>query len=94
MAELLCRVFRDADIFARLGGDEFVVLLPGTGSEHCQRIKERLNHAIDDFNSHSGKPYQLSCSLGIVIYDASMPPNLDQLLRHADEEMYSCKVKR
>ncbi|MFQ2171530.1 diguanylate cyclase domain-containing protein [Aeromonas veronii] len=49
---------------------------------------------MDDFNSHSGKPYQLSCSLGIVIYDASMPPNLDQLLRHADEEMYSCKVKR
>lgn len=94
MAELLCRVFRDADIFARLGGDEFVVLLPGTGSEHCQRIKERLNHAIDDFNSHSGKPYQLSCSLGIVIYDASIPPDLDQLLRQADEEMYVCKGQR
>ena len=87
-------MFRDADIFARLGGDEFVVLLPGTGSEHCQRIKERLNYAISDFNDHSGKPYQLSCSLGIVIYDASIPPDLDQLLRQADEEMYVCKGQR
>ncbi len=94
MAELLCRVFRDSDIFARLGGDEFVVLLPGTCNENCQRIKERLHHALSDFNSHSGKPYQLSCSLGIVIYDASMPPDLDRLLRQADEEMYACKVKR
>lgn len=94
MAELLCRVFRDADIFARLGGDEFVVLLPGAGNEHCQEIKERLHQAMNDFNSHSGKPYQLSCSLGIVVYDTSTPPDLDQLLRQADEEMYVCKVQR
>ncbi|WDO03066.1 sensor domain-containing diguanylate cyclase [Aeromonas allosaccharophila] len=94
MAELLCRVFRDADIFARLGGDEFVVLLPGTSGENCHRIKERLYQATNDFNSNSGKPYQLSCSLGIVVYDATMPPDLDQLLRQADEEMYSCKVQR
>ncbi|EKP0299055.1 sensor domain-containing diguanylate cyclase [Aeromonas veronii] len=94
MAELLCRVFRDADIFARLGGDEFVVLLPGAGNEHCQKIKERLHQAMSDFNSHSGKPYQLSCSLGIVVYDTSTPPDLEQLLRQADEEMYVCKVQR
>ncbi|TNJ11833.1 GGDEF domain-containing protein [Aeromonas veronii] len=94
MAELLCRVFRDADIFARLGGDEFVVLLPSTDREHWQRIKERLNNVLSDFNKHSGKPYQLSCSLGIVTYDASMPPDLDKLLRQADEDMYARKVQR
>ncbi|MFB0625722.1 GGDEF domain-containing protein, partial [Aeromonas hydrophila] len=31
MAGLMCRVFREADIFARLGGDEFAVLLLGSG---------------------------------------------------------------
>ncbi|MGL5305589.1 GGDEF domain-containing protein [Aeromonas jandaei] len=94
MAELLCRVFRDADISARLGGDEFVVLLPGTGHEHSSRIKERFYNALENFNHTSGKPYQLSCSLGIVVYDALTPPNLDSLLCLADEEMYSCKLKK
>ncbi|MGL5500654.1 MAG: diguanylate cyclase domain-containing protein [Plesiomonas shigelloides] len=53
-----------------------------------------MHQAMSNFNSHSGKPYQLSCSLGIVFYDTSTPPDLEQLLRQADEEMYVCKVQR
>lgn len=94
MAELLCHVFRDADIFARLGGDEFVALLPGTGNEHYQRIQERFYQALEHFNASSGKPYQLSCSVGIVGYDATTPPDLELLLRLADEKMYTCKSAR
>ena len=91
MAELLCKVFRDADIFARLGGDEFVVLLPGAGSEDYQQIKGRLDRALDEFNGLESKPYRLSCSLGLVGYDATLPPDIDMLLRSADSEMYRCK---
>lgn len=91
MAELLCRVFRDADIFARLGGDEFVVLLPGTGPEHSGTVKERLAQALHRFNVESDKPYKISCSMGVVNYDASTPPNLDELLHLADLHMYHCK---
>ncbi|MGX5835974.1 sensor domain-containing diguanylate cyclase [Aeromonas piscicola] len=91
MAELLCNVFRDADIFARLGGDEFVVLLPGIGYEHCQRIQERFNQALESFNTNNGKPYQLSCSMGIVGYDAKNAPDINMLLRLADDGMYCCK---
>ena len=94
MAELLCRVFRDADIYARLGGDEFVVLLPGTGNEHCKRIQERFEQALNELNANCGKPYQLSCSVGIIDYDAVTPPDIDTLLRLADERMYSCKSRR
>jgi len=57
MAKLFCDVFRDADIFARLGGDELVVLLLGIGGEHCQRIQERFNQALESFNDNNGKPY-------------------------------------
>ncbi|MGL4517368.1 MAG: sensor domain-containing diguanylate cyclase [Shewanella sp.] len=91
MAEILCNVFRDADIFARLGGDEFVVLLPGSGSEHGQRTLKRLNQALKNFNANSGKPYQLSCSIGIVEYDATTAPDINMLLCLADDEMYCCK---
>lgn len=94
MAELLCRVFRDADIYARLGGDEFVVLLPGTENTHCKRIQERFEEALNEFNTNGGKPYQLSCSVGIIDYDAVTPPDLDTLLRLADEKMYLCKSGR
>lgn len=91
MAELLCNMFRDADIIARLGGDEFVVLLPGAASEHCSGIQTRFNQALESFNANNRKPYQLSCSMGIVGYDATTAPDINMLLRLADDEMYFCK---
>lgn len=91
MAKILCNVFRDADIVARLGGDEFVVLLPGACEEHGQRVQERLNKALEHFNANNGKLYQLSCSMGIIGYDATTAPDINMLLRLADDEMYCGK---
>ncbi|MBL0563273.1 sensor domain-containing diguanylate cyclase [Aeromonas hydrophila] len=91
MAELLCKMFRNADIIARLGGDEFVVLLSGTSNEYCSGIQARFTQALESFNTNNGKPYQLSCSMGIVGYDATTAPDINMLLRLADDEMYICK---
>lgn len=91
MAEFLCKMFRNADIIARLGGDEFVVLLSGTANEHCSGIQARFTQALESFNANNGKPYQLSCSMGIVGYDATTAPDINMLLRLADDEMYICK---
>jgi len=91
MASLMCGVFRDADIFARLGGDEFAVLLPGTGPAEVPRVLARLDEALAGFNRESGKPYRLSCSVGVGHYDALSPPALDLLLQQADKQMYDCK---
>jgi GGDEF domain-containing protein len=38
MAESLCPVFRDADMFSRLGGDELIVILPGTEVEIAKEL--------------------------------------------------------
>lgn len=91
MAELLCKIFRDADIIARLGGDEFVVLLPGSANENFPVIQTRFNQTLESFNANNGKPYKLSCSMGIVGYDATTAPDINMLLRLADDEMYFCK---
>ena len=91
MAELLCKIFRDADIIARLGGDEFVVLLPGSANENFPVIQTRFNQTLESFNANNGKPYKLSCSMGIVGYDAMTAPDINMLLRLADDEMYICK---
>lgn len=90
-ASIINMVFRNADICARLGGDEYVVLLPETKSENFKNIKDRLTQTFNEFNKNSGKAYTLSCSIGIVGYDATTPPDLNLLLRLADEAMYRCK---
>lgn len=56
-----------------------------------QSINNRINQIFDEFNKHSGKVYNLSCSIGYVEYDATTPPDLNLLLRLADEAMYRCK---
>lgn len=93
MSAILCGVFRNADIFARLGGDEFAVLLPGVDIENTINVTNRLEQSLHNFNNESGKPYKLSCSIGVVNYDASYEPNLDYLLHQADQTMYKRKLR-
>ncbi|CAJ1795738.1 sensor domain-containing diguanylate cyclase [Aeromonas veronii] len=90
-ASLINLIFRNADICARLGGDEYVVLLPETNMKNVDSINQRVIQTFNEFNKHSGKVYTLSCSIGVVEYDATTPPDLNMLLRLADEAMYRCK---
>lgn len=90
-ASLINMIFRNADICARLGGDEYVVLLPETDCENFKSINDRVTQTFNEFNQYSGKAYTLSCSIGIVGYDATTPPDLNLLLRQADEAMYRSK---
>ncbi|RQM75355.1 sensor domain-containing diguanylate cyclase [Aeromonas jandaei] len=90
-ARLINMIFRSSDVCARLGGDEYVVLLPEESSEYFKYMRSRIVSAFEEFNVHSGKPYTLSCSIGMVSYDPATPPDLNMLLRLADEEMYRCK---
>lgn len=90
-ARLINIIFRNADVCARFGGDEYVVLLPETNINYIESINNRINQIFDEFNKHSGKVYTLSCSIGVVEYDATTPPDLKILLRLADEAMYRCK---
>ncbi|MFQ1856165.1 GGDEF domain-containing protein, partial [Aeromonas veronii] len=90
-ASLINLIFRNADICARLGGDEYVVLLPETNMNNVDSINQRVIQTFNEFNKHSGKVYNLSCSIGYVEYDATTPPDLNLLLRLADEAMYRCK---
>lgn len=94
MARLLCKVFRNADIFARLGGDEFVVLLPDIGPGMVPGVLARFDEALAQFNLEAGKPYRLACSTGVAHYDPAMPPELELLLMQADRQMYNHKRGR
>lgn len=87
---------REVDIVARYGGDEFVLVLLGadveTGSTIAERVRERV--ATHQFRaatgSGAGDIVQVTVSIGL----AAFPENArtkEQLLRMADETMYSSK---
>lgn len=90
-AELLRQSFRDSDIIARLGGDEFAVLIINAVENSDRIIAERLQSNFDEYNAHSGKPYQLSISFGIVPIKSDAPASIEETMKNADEAMYEQK---
>lgn len=85
-ARALTSSFRRQDLVSRLGGDEFVVFADGYRSESDARhIAERVVAKISEIDS------RLSCSLGITQRRVGDNHDVKELLRQADEAMYSAK---
>jgi two-component system, cell cycle response regulator len=91
MTEVLRRTFRACDVLARIGGDEFVAL--GLDADHggADVIVDRLQNNVAEFNAEAGRPYRLSASTGMAVFDPDQPLELDELLARADSAMYSQK---
>lgn len=93
-ATALRDTFRESDIVARLGGDEFVVLLIGGLEDRGEGAMKRLHARLEARNGRKLRPYTLSLSLGLAIYDHNQPHSLDDLKRHADALMYEQKRRK
>lgn len=85
-ADLLQKAFRSSDVVARIGGDEFAVLLPRISRETVDQILLRLKMAIQQANEENPE-FLLGVSIGMAI-SHSKNPNLNQLFREADHNMY------
>jgi len=93
-ARALLKTFRDSDVVARVGGDEFAVLVTGITGPEVHRALERLNGRIARRNHGFRDKYALRYSAGVVTFDAERHHDLDELLRDADQCMYSHKRDR
>jgi diguanylate cyclase (GGDEF)-like protein/PAS domain S-box-containing protein len=93
-ASILLETFRDSDIIARIGGDEFVVLQIRAPDDSLSVSTDRLHENLAKHNLHSEKPYNLSLSLGSVVYNPADGKTLDQLLEEADAKMYEQKKSK
>lgn len=93
-ASLLRGLVRQSDVLARLGGDEFVLLLAALDGNADATIRRRLNERLDLVNAQSGRQYQLSISIGVVIANPATPLDRDELLARADELMYQEKQRK
>ena len=94
VANILMETFREGDIVARIGGDEFVVIPIGTAGDNVELIVNRLQKAVEMYNSNSKHAYKLSISAGIAYFDTWSPCTINELLSQADKSMYKQKRNR
>jgi diguanylate cyclase (GGDEF)-like protein len=91
VAGRVAECLRPGDVAARLGGDEFAVLLPGLADSRAAtgvagRIVERLHQPFEVM----GAEVVVAASIGVAT-GASGELGGDDLLRNADEAMYTAK---
>ncbi|MBR1555339.1 MAG: GGDEF domain-containing protein [Oscillospiraceae bacterium] len=73
----------------RYGGDELIGLL--TLDCDASQIRNEIQSYLDDYNQHSGKPYQVSASIGI--YTAAVE-SFESMFEKADALMYEEKKNK
>lgn len=87
-------IVRDSDTLARLGGDEFVAVLNHFQQEQQgAMLLDRLLEAIQKPIEIDGKRLQISASFGVSVFPQKDGIDPDQLLRQADQAMYTAKTR-
>jgi diguanylate cyclase (GGDEF)-like protein len=88
---LLAEQVRDLDVAARLGGEEFAVLLPQTNVNEAMAAAGRIRDALAaaEIDVGDGAHVRLTASFGVA--DSSAQGSTDELLRRADDALYSAK---
>jgi diguanylate cyclase (GGDEF)-like protein len=102
MGARLARRLAGADVVARIGGDEFVVVAAGVEQQDAPGLLRRVEEAFARDPVHIGDlTLHLSCSLGMVCEaggvgarSGSAAERAEELLSHADREMYAHKRSR
>ncbi|TFG63274.1 MAG: sensor domain-containing diguanylate cyclase [Spirochaetales bacterium] len=89
LTSLLLACVRKVDSVCRYGGDEFVVILPETGKEAAEEVRQRIMSRLSDYNREASLPFTVS----IGAY-ASAPDNLDDLFAKADMDLYREKIEK
>ena len=92
-AETTHTLMRSDDVFGRFGGEEFLVLLPNASKKEASQMAERIRSNISSYSIHlpdGDKSVSVTVSIGVSTFpnDAS---NIDDLLKTADQAMYTAK---
>ncbi|PKM47888.1 MAG: hypothetical protein CVV03_01525 [Firmicutes bacterium HGW-Firmicutes-8] len=86
---------RDKDVLSRYGGEEFLILLPSTGIEEAYKCAERIREAVQQHKIHIDEKHEdvsITISGGVACFPSDASTG-EQLLRIADEVLYSAKHK-
>jgi len=88
-ANSLSLSLREDDILCRWGGDEFIIILANSFStKHLSKLLEQILARIEKLSKIQNPPINLSIGSAICHVDGE---GLDELIDHADKEMYIVK---
>ena len=93
VGQTLSRITAENLICARFGGDEFVAACTVSDSDDAAYLREQILQNLEHFNQKSGKPYEVSASIGMVAMIPTQDTTLDDLIKYADEKMYEEKAQ-
>ncbi|HSW63957.1 MAG TPA: GGDEF domain-containing protein [Dissulfurispiraceae bacterium] len=94
MAQVMNDTFRKADILARVGGDEFAVLAFESTTGYAEALQSRLLRTVLAHNAKKGRHFDLSMSVGAVIWDPASEQTIEDVLVIADKQMYEEKMQK
>ena len=89
-AQILRSAADSKTVVIRFAGDEFIILQKSEDPAELQAAEDRIRAALAQFNESSGKPYQLSFSIGQSMFRA----DADKFLSEMDERMYHEKRQK
>ncbi|MBN2443673.1 MAG: GGDEF domain-containing protein, partial [Spirochaetales bacterium] len=95
MAHILRKSFKPSDVVCRFGGDEFVAIINNIHNENdLISITNRIYKNIEEFNKTSDKPYNVSISLGHSFFEKEKFSSFSDMIKQADNALYSIKKKK
>lgn len=88
-------ISRNTEICVRAGGDEFYIIGIGNYSiaDAYTRI-QKFYQELDEINKLSGKPFEISASIGFACEPVHSGLTLDEIINLADSRMYQNKINR
>lgn len=95
VASAVRRIARSEEICVRAGGDEFYII--GVGDYNRSDITVRVqkfNSAVEEENKASGKPYEISASIGGCCERLCAGMTVEEAIQIADGRMYRNKTDR
>ena len=90
VAERMRRVLRTMDVAARIGGDEFLLLLPTADTDTATAVALRLTESAGTRDDGS---MPVGLSFGVAACEGGVE-SLDDLMRRADQALYTAKRAR
>ncbi len=95
LSNILRRRFRSVDVLARYGGEEFAVLMYHTTIQESYKILEEVRKMVEDekffMPIESYRPIQIRKTISIGIAELSTEETPDELIKKADDALYSAK---
>ena len=88
VAKIMQKHIRTTDLVARLGGDEFAILLSETGAEWAHQFIDRIHMLLSE--EMVANNWLVTFSIGVVTFK-NPPPSMDELIKIADDQMYTVK---